>query len=227
VETGYDYYGFRFYDTEINRFVSVDPLADKFPALTPYQYASNNPILNVDLDGLEGLPAQMVNNVYTTARATTWLPSQNPALVNTPRLSDRSGNGVMLTSEAGQGQGSRAPKGNVQMVNIDGLLGAFQGAKAGFDKNFNLLKTNTAGFVKGLAEMFNFMADAVGMAKDIKEGVREIKESNDGFVKSKTDTTKEFKKENDEYIVRDRESHDTINRFMLNPDQTKVLTDPN
>jgi RHS repeat-associated protein len=130
VETGYDYYGFRFYDTEINRFVSVDPLADKFPALTPYQYASNNPVLNIDLDGLEGVPAQLVNNVYTTARATTWLPSQNPALVNTPRLSDRSGNGIMLTSEAGQGQGSRAPEGNVQMVNIDGLLGAFQGAKA-------------------------------------------------------------------------------------------------
>ena len=36
------------------RFLSVDPLMSSYPMLTPYQYASNNPILNIDLDGLEG-----------------------------------------------------------------------------------------------------------------------------------------------------------------------------
>jgi len=48
----YDY-GFRWYDPAIARFVSVDPLAEKFPYLTTYQYASNTPIQAVDLDGLE------------------------------------------------------------------------------------------------------------------------------------------------------------------------------
>ncbi len=32
----------------------VDLLADKFPALSPYQYASNNPVVCIDIDGLEG-----------------------------------------------------------------------------------------------------------------------------------------------------------------------------
>ena len=49
-------YGMRIYDVRLGRFLSVDPLAPRFPMLTPYQYASNNPIFNIDIDGLEGRP---------------------------------------------------------------------------------------------------------------------------------------------------------------------------
>jgi RHS repeat-associated protein len=50
----YDY-GFRIYDPRLNRFLSVDPLTKKFAMLTPYQFASNNPIWAIDLDGLEAV----------------------------------------------------------------------------------------------------------------------------------------------------------------------------
>ena len=49
----YDY-GFRNYDPQIGRFTQLDPLTDDYPELTPYQYASNDPITNIDIDGLEG-----------------------------------------------------------------------------------------------------------------------------------------------------------------------------
>ncbi|MEN7551553.1 RHS repeat-associated core domain-containing protein [Rapidithrix thailandica] len=48
-------YGFRLYNPKIGKFLSVDPLAKDYPGLTPYQFASNNPIYNIDLDGLEGM----------------------------------------------------------------------------------------------------------------------------------------------------------------------------
>lgn len=48
----YDY-GFRIYDPRIGKFLSVDPLAGKFPYYTPYQFAGNKPIWALDLDGLE------------------------------------------------------------------------------------------------------------------------------------------------------------------------------
>jgi RHS repeat-associated protein len=48
-------YGFRNYDPQIGRFPQLDPLTDDYPFLTPYQYASNDPITNIDIDGLEGM----------------------------------------------------------------------------------------------------------------------------------------------------------------------------
>ena len=50
--TVYDY-GFRIYNPQIGKFLSVDPLTKSYPMLTPYQFASNTPIQAVDLDGLE------------------------------------------------------------------------------------------------------------------------------------------------------------------------------
>ena len=48
-------YGERIYDTRLGKFLSVDPLTKDFPELTPYQFSSNSPIENIDLDGLEGI----------------------------------------------------------------------------------------------------------------------------------------------------------------------------
>ena len=50
--TAYDY-GFRIYNPALGRFLSVDPLTNKYPELTPYQFASNMPIIAIDLDGEE------------------------------------------------------------------------------------------------------------------------------------------------------------------------------
>ncbi len=48
----YDY-GFRNYDAQVGRFTQLDPLTDEYPYYTPYQFAGNEPIANVDVDGLE------------------------------------------------------------------------------------------------------------------------------------------------------------------------------
>ncbi len=48
---------FRGYDPRLVRFTSIDPLTKKYPELTPYQFANNSPIRNIDIDGLEGYSA--------------------------------------------------------------------------------------------------------------------------------------------------------------------------
>lgn len=50
--TTYDY-GFRIYNPALGRFLSVDPLTQSYPWYTPYQFAGNNSIWAVDIDGLE------------------------------------------------------------------------------------------------------------------------------------------------------------------------------
>ena len=46
-------YGFRIYDPRLGKFLSTDPLTKSYPFYTPYQFAGNQPINSVDLDGLE------------------------------------------------------------------------------------------------------------------------------------------------------------------------------
>ena len=48
----YDY-GFRIYDPRIAKFLSVDPLTSEYPYFTPYQFAGDQPIMSIDVDGLE------------------------------------------------------------------------------------------------------------------------------------------------------------------------------
>ena len=55
-------YGFRIYSPSICRFPTVDPLTSKYPELTPYQFASNTPIMAIDLDGLESSPSTTEKN---------------------------------------------------------------------------------------------------------------------------------------------------------------------
>jgi|GEM_PF-4525774 len=66
-------YGMRIYDPRVGRFLSVDPLTPKYPELTPYQFASDNPIENIDLDGLEGVPAKrQPNGDLSMAQSSTY-----------------------------------------------------------------------------------------------------------------------------------------------------------
>ena len=51
VETGYSYFGARYYDSQLSVWLSVDPLSDKYPTMSPYTYCANNPIMMVDPDG--------------------------------------------------------------------------------------------------------------------------------------------------------------------------------
>ena len=50
-ETGYYYFGARYYNSDLSLWLSVDPMSDKYPSLSPYNYCAWNPLKLVDPNG--------------------------------------------------------------------------------------------------------------------------------------------------------------------------------
>ncbi len=52
-ETGYSYFGSRYYNSDLSIWLSVDPKSDKYPGVSPYVYCADNPVKLVDPNGEE------------------------------------------------------------------------------------------------------------------------------------------------------------------------------
>ena len=52
-ESGFSYFGSRYYNSAYSIWMSVDPMSDKYPSISPYAYCGSNPIKLVDPSGEE------------------------------------------------------------------------------------------------------------------------------------------------------------------------------
>ncbi|MCE4065085.1 hypothetical protein LXM63_08255 [Chryseobacterium gleum] len=64
-ETGYYYYGARYYNPRVSLWLNVDPLAEKFPSWSPYAYAFNNPVRFIDPDGKAPIPFDIITKILS------------------------------------------------------------------------------------------------------------------------------------------------------------------
>ena len=53
-------FGARIYDSRLGRWLAIDPLIAKYPDLSPYNFAINNPIMWVDVDGRDVVPTPQI-----------------------------------------------------------------------------------------------------------------------------------------------------------------------
>ena len=65
-ETGFDYFGARYYSSDISVWLSVDPLSDLYPSTSPYMYVLGNPVRYTDPDGRWVKGAGIVRNLLKT-----------------------------------------------------------------------------------------------------------------------------------------------------------------
>ena len=89
-ETGLSYFGSRYYSSDLSIWLSVDPMSDKYPSLSPYVYCANNPIKLVDPNGEEigkyydlngnyiGHDGIDDDKIYVVTGQPTGIPSSDP-----------------------------------------------------------------------------------------------------------------------------------------------------
>jgi len=51
INSNTDYFGTRYYSSDLSVWLSVDPLASQFSSQSPYMYCNGNPIMLIDPDG--------------------------------------------------------------------------------------------------------------------------------------------------------------------------------
>jgi RHS repeat-associated protein len=99
-ESGFHYYGARYYWGELlTGWLSVDPMADKYPSISPYAYCVWNPAKLIDPDGREAIDN---DGWYKDEKGKLqWDPSVTK---NTPLKNDEEylGETVLLTNSNGQ-----------------------------------------------------------------------------------------------------------------------------
>ncbi len=71
-ETGLYYYGARYYDPKISMFYGVDPLAERFPSMSSFSYAANNPIRLIDINGENPGEGDATDGTYVIIYAKGW-----------------------------------------------------------------------------------------------------------------------------------------------------------
>jgi RHS repeat-associated protein len=143
-ESGLYYYGARYYAAWTCRFISVDPLADKYVHLTAYNYAGNKPIGDYDIDGMQG------------SGDTTSGGSQQAESVNADSNKTPEGPNIIVNA----GEEPKAPP-----ETIDGL-------KAAFEKDKSL--DNYLNFEKGKKDWADYETknNEYKANKDFLEGVK-------------------------------------------------------
>jgi len=90
-ETGYSYFGARYYSSDLSIWLSVDPMSDKYPSLSPYVYCADNPIKLVDPNGEDiweiNSHGKVVNHVVDKTKDAFYIVDKNGNRIKGKELS--------------------------------------------------------------------------------------------------------------------------------------------
>lgn len=130
-------YGFRLYNPAIGKFLSFDPLAPDYPELTPYQFASNSPIINIDLDGLEGHNINSEYSGFSAEKNRSRLDNKQKEIKYRPEFEFKFGWGLSIGAEAKVGPAVVGLSGtyNLDYVGYNSSDGAITGRTSGVSAN--------------------------------------------------------------------------------------------
>jgi RHS repeat-associated protein len=172
-------YGMRDYDQQIARFTRIDPLTGEFVQLSPYQYAANNPVRNIDLEGLE--PKTSVES-WDRSRENTYTYPSGQKIIQADNywVSEQRGeyNAVYQYYEKGKGWLEFTPKteADFNRQRAEALYGVATGLGIGFSA---LLTTGAGALNSAFALGVTYTSIGMGFAD---AGIQIAASSQDGLI---------------------------------------------
>ena len=135
-ESGYHYFGARYYDSELlTGWLSVDPMADKYPGISPYHYCHWKPIMRIDPNGEFDIHKHL---------ATMWGMRKNVKFSMLPGMML----GISWVADAPHFLGGRGNQSSVHLDNCDNhnkATNGYKNAREGFVANYSKEKGLEAG----------------------------------------------------------------------------------
>ena len=145
-ETGYYYYGARYYDPQTALWFGTDPLAHINPQVSPYVYCKSNPVCRIDLDGRADWQAVYDGSLSVVGGALSCIAGGTAACTPTG-VGQVAGAVLISTGIVGMGLGTtQIIAGFVDVPNASNIpTGCVEAIGMVSDAVFNLDKCQTVG----------------------------------------------------------------------------------
>jgi RHS repeat-associated protein len=162
-ETSYTYFGARYYDSELSVWLSVDPMSDKYPSLSPYCYSADNPVVLVDPNGekvyIVGDAAEEATGYLNTDNIKITRNSETGELSYEGKATNRREKLLIKAIDDEKVFVNLTANKSDEIPNTNGErgVGSFLGNKLNRDENGNPISVNTEQFVSmdALNKYFN------------------------------------------------------------------------
>ena len=203
----YDY-GARHMSPDVGRFTTIDPLAEKDYATTPYAYCSNNPLVRVDEDGrIWDTILDVGFLIYDVAEAYSQYAQQNSVNASTKAAIFADAAAILIPGVTGAGLAVRSgSKATAKAVNSSKRL------------------KNAAAIAEGKTFEKTELAATKARGKEVASQVRLVPLNGKGNIKGNRSTVDQLiKKENGNYKIVETKLHKGTSRLSTGQKTVKKI----